>query len=83
MEKYPIEVTYNGVVDRYRKTDYFCPNCGSKDSVYEEQGEDYYVGHCYICITCSIPAYIIVGRHPLEPWQEEAIRVIKQSIGGI
>lgn len=39
--------------EKYEKSDYFCPCCGSKE-LWEEQGSgDYYLGVDYVCTNCD------------------------------
>jgi predicted RNA-binding Zn-ribbon protein involved in translation (DUF1610 family) len=56
MDVVKVEVKYklgHTIQREFKKTDYFCPNCG-KQSIWEEQGGgDYYVGVDYECCSCE------------------------------
>lgn len=43
--------------ETWTQADYYCPNC-SNYTVWEGDGDDYYVGAQYICTFCSHTFYL-------------------------
>lgn len=38
---------------KWAKTNYYCPNCGTKDKVYENNHFDYFVSNDNLCLNCG------------------------------
>lgn len=66
-------------IEEYKLTDYFCPNCGSKN-VWEEDSEgDFYVGPSLVCTKCRCQ-FTMQGPYDKNPHDD---KIIDQLISGV
>jgi hypothetical protein len=68
--------------ETYEKSDYYCPSCGVKGDLWEEQGGgDYYQGVDYICTSCeSLHHLDNCGYRPTEENFRNKVRQLKSGV---
>lgn len=80
MERKQLNIKYergHSYDEWYQKTNLFCPNCGTKNVWFEDNGGDYYVGEAHYCLSCKsyfhLPSLYVPENEDDMSWQDKQV----------